>query len=211
MTTPNRDNQEIRCSGNCSYCENGFFCDHKGEPRVNVCNLGVLDFNLNPSTDSTKGSYDPRPMKINMCQRMSLSGLAVIFLALFDGCARLPLYPPDASNPIVKVAVLPIHNFTSDMNGPVWIRTGINDMVLSKHYNVIPNDQVDQILWEKMCVTLGGQLDYRNPATGAPSPSEVGQTLEVDGLIYCNLEDFQNIFTVVFNRRKLRSSADWLM
>jgi hypothetical protein len=143
-------------------------------------------------------------MKLSMRQRMSLPGVAVIFLNIMDGCARLPLFPPDASNPIVKVAVLPIQNFTSDMNGPVWVRDGISDMVLSKHYTVIPNDQVDQILKEKMCVTLGGQLDYRNPATGAPSPYEVGQTLEVDGLIYCNLEDFQNFANVVINRRKIK-------
>jgi hypothetical protein len=146
-----------------------------------------------------------RFMKISMRKKMSLFGLAVFLLALLDSCTRLPPSSfPDASNPIVKVAVLPIQNFTSDINGPFWIRAGIRDMVLSKHYTVIPNDLVDQILSEQMCVTLGGQLDYRNPAIGAPSPSVVGQTLDVDGFIYCNLEDFQNIATVVYNRRRVK-------
>lgn len=135
---------------------------------------------------------------------MSLSGLVVILLVLFAGCTTLPVSPPDASNPIAKVAVLPIHNSTSDMNGPAWVRTGISEMVLAKHYLVIPNDQVDQVLREKMGVTLGGQLDYTNPATGAPLPDIVGQTLDVDGLLYCNLEDFQSTTTLNINRRKIR-------
>ena len=142
-------------------------------------------------------------MRISIFQRMSACGLTVILLALLAGCSTLPVSPPDASNPIVKVAVLPIHNFTANKDGPVWIRCGISEMVQEKHYTVIPNDQVDRILNENMGVTLGGQLDYTNPATGAPSPSIVGQALDVDGLIYCNLEDFQNTATVVFNRRKI--------
>jgi hypothetical protein len=139
-----------------------------------------------------------------MFQKISSYGLAVILSALFAGCATLPVSPPDASNPIVKVAILPIHNFTASMDGPVWIRCDISEMVQARHYIVIPNDQVDRILKENMGVTLGGQLDYTNPATGAPSPSMLGQTLDVDGLIYCNLEDFQNTSTVVFNRRKVK-------
>lgn len=139
-----------------------------------------------------------------MFQRISLYGLAVILLALLTGCETLPVSPPDASNPVVKVAVLPIHNFTANTDGPVWIRSGISEMIQAKHYIVIPNDQVDRILKEDMGVTLGGQLDYTNPATGAPSPSIVEQSLDVDGLIYCSLEDFQNTATVVFNRRKVK-------
>jgi len=139
-----------------------------------------------------------------MFKKMSSCSLAVILLALLAGCATLPVSPPDASNPIVKVAVLPIQNFTATTDGPVWVRSGIGEMVRDKHYIVIPNDQVDQMLKEKMGVTLGGQLDYTNPATGAPSPSIVGEVLDVDGLIYCSLEDFQNTATLVFNRRKIK-------
>src|SRR5512135_3619719 len=97
----------------------------------------------------------------------------VILLALLAGCTTLPVSPPDASNPIAKVAVLPIHNITSDMDGPAWVRSGVSEMVLAKHYIVIPNDQVDQVLKAKMGVTLGGQLDYTNSATGAPLPNIV--------------------------------------
>lgn len=144
-------------------------------------------------------------MKTRTCHRTSLPGLAAIFLALLAGCAGVPVSPPpDTSNPIVKVAVLPVHNFTTSMDGPVWVRSGISDMVSARHYTVIPNGQVDQILQEKMGVTLGGQLDYTNPSTGAPSPGMVAQALEVDGLLYCNLEDFQNTTTLVFNRRKIK-------
>lgn len=147
-------------------------------------------------------------MKISMCRRMSLFGLAVFFLALMDGCARLP--PPDASNPIVKVAVLPMQNFTPDMDAPVWVRSGISEMVPTRYYTVIPNDQVDQILKDKMGVTLGGQLDYTNLSIGAPTPSVVGETLEADGLIYCNLKDFQNLITGFYNRRKIKVKCSFV-
>ena len=141
-------------------------------------------------------------MNISMIQRMSILGSIVLLSALLYGCARLP--PPDASNPIVKVAVLPIHNYTPDMDGPVWVRSGIREMVPTRYYTVIENEQVDTILREKMSVTLGGQLDYTNPATGAPSPAVVGQALEVDGLIYCNLDDFDNLITGFYNRKKIK-------
>lgn len=147
-------------------------------------------------------------MKISMCRGMSLFGLAVFFLALMDGCARLP--PPDASNPIVKVAVLPMQNFTPDMDAPVWVRSGISEMVPTRYYTVIPNDQVDQILKDKMGVTLGGQLDYTNLSIGAPTPSVVGETLEADGLIYCNLKDFQNLITGFYNRRKIKVKCSFV-
>jgi len=128
----------------------------------------------------------------------------VILLALLAGCTTLQVSPPDASNPIVKVAVLPIHNITSNRDGPAWVRSGISEMVLAKHYIVITDDQVDEILREKMGVTLGGQLDYTNPATGAPLPNIMGQTLDVDGLLYCHLEDFQSTTTLNINRRKIK-------
>ena len=144
-------------------------------------------------------------MKIGKNQRMLVIGVVFVVLALAVGCVKLP--PPDASNPIVKVAVLPIQNYTPDMDAPGWIRSGVSEMVPTRYYTVIPNDQVDQILREKMGVTLGGQLDYRNLAIGAPLPGVVGQTLGVDGLMYCNLEDFQNLITGFYNRRKVKAKC----
>jgi hypothetical protein len=132
-------------------------------------------------------------------------GLAAVFLILSIGCVRLP--PPDASNPIAKVAVLPVQNFTPDMDGAEWVRSDISAMVPTRYYTVLPNDQVDQILRDKMGVTLGGQIDYTNPSTGAPSPTVVGQTLDVDGLMYCNLEDFANLVTGFYNRRKVKATC----
>ena len=131
--------------------------------------------------------------------------VVLVALALLGGCVRLP--PPDASNPIVKVAVLPVHNSTSDMDGAEWVRVAFSEMIPTRYYTVSANGDVDQILRDKMGVTLGGQLDYTNPATGAPTPLVVGQTLEVDGLVYCNLEDFQHIITGIYNRKKVKAKC----
>jgi hypothetical protein len=144
-------------------------------------------------------------MKMGKSGGMVVVCVALGALALLGGCARLP--PPDASNPIVKVAVLPIHNATPDMDGAEWVRTAFSQMIPTRYYTVSANADVDQILRDKMGVTLGGQLDYTNPATGAPSPLVVGQTLEVDGLVYCNLEDFQHLITGVYNKKKVKAKC----
>lgn len=132
---------------------------------------------------------------------------AVIVLALLGGCAVLTLPPPDASNPVAKVAVLPVHNYTPDMDGADWVRAAFIEMVPSRYYRVAPTNEVDQILRDKMGVTLGGQLDYTNPSTGAPSPLAVAETLEVDGLFYCSLEEFQNLITGFYNQKKVKAKC----
>ena len=144
-------------------------------------------------------------MKIDMRSRMWIVSVAVVVLALLEGCVRLP--PPDASNPIAKVAILPVHNYTPDMDGAEWVRTAFSEMISTRYYRITSNNEVDQLLRDKMGVTLGGQLDYTNPATGAPSPLVVGQTLEVDGLFYCNLEDFDNLITGFYNRKKVKAKC----
>lgn len=146
-------------------------------------------------------------MKIDLWTRVVVISASLVVFALSGGCAVMTLPPPDASNPVATVAVLPVHNHTPDMDGAEWIRAAITDMVPSRYYRVAATKEVDQVLRDKMGVTLGGQLDYTNPATGAPSPPVVGETLAVDGLLYCNLEDFQNLVTGFYNQKKVKAKC----
>lgn len=130
-------------------------------------------------------------------------GIAVLILLFASACAKLP--PPDPMNPIARVAVLPFQNSTNDMDGPNWVREALARVVMSRYYNVFSGDSVDQSLREKMNITLGGQLDYTNPGAGAPSPQDVGKVLDVDGLVYCNLIDFQNTITGFYNKKSVKA------
>ncbi len=138
--------------------------------------------------------------------RMLTLCMVLVIMILVNGCAssRHRARPGSPPNPIHTVAVLPIHNYTADMDAPEFIRSALSKMVASKKYSVIPQTEIDQKLRDAMGVTLGGQLDYTNPATGAPSPTLVGQTLEVEGLLYCKLLDCQNLVTGFYNRKKIR-------
>lgn len=137
--------------------------------------------------------------------KMSSIGVVLAALLFAGGCVTLP--PPDPSNPIAKVAVLPFQNSTNDMDGPNWVRVAFSNIVPSRYYTLVSNDQVDQNLKEKLNITLAGQLDYNNPGVGAPAPTDVGKVLDVDGLFYCNLEDFQNLITGFYNKRKVKAKC----
>jgi len=142
---------------------------------------------------------------------MKISRMALLFTALVlvvaaaTGCIA-PLPPPDPSNPIVKVAVLPMNNKTNDMEGPNWVRAAFAQMVPSRYYMVVSSATVDQTLKDQLGVTIGGQLDFTNPGAGAPTPQKVGEVLGVDGLFYGTLEDFQNLITGFYNKRKVAAT-----
>ncbi len=139
------------------------------------------------------------------CKRFLLSALTLIvlfFLVFVSGCVTLP--PPDPNNPVAKVAVLPMVNETADMDGCTFVRVAFNDIVPSRYYEVMPLDQTDQMLKEKLGITLGGQLDFANPGAGAPSPQEVAKHLGVDGLFYGTVMDFQHLITGFYNKRKVK-------
>lgn len=144
-------------------------------------------------------------MKASKVVRMMLTSTALLMLVFTMGCPKLP--PPDPANPIAKVAVLPVQNMTNDLDAPNWIREAFSNIVPSRYYQLAPSDQIDVTLREKMNITLAGQLDFTNPGVGAPVPQEVGKLLEVDGLFYCNLIDFQNLITGFYNKRKVKAAC----
>lgn len=144
-------------------------------------------------------------MRSSSFARTMVVAAAIAVVVAVTGCVA-PLPPPNPGNPIAKVAVLPMDNRTNDMDGPNWVRVAFNQIVPSRYYMTMPTDQVDAVLREKLGITIGGQLDFTNPGVGAPTPQVVGEALGVDGLFYGTLEDFQNLITGFYNKKKVSAT-----
>lgn len=112
------------------------------------------------------------------------------------GCAHVPRNDP--TNPIRTVAVLPMINNTSDMDGPELVRKGFNRLVGNRFYEVMSTPKIDEILRDRMGITLGGQL-------GLTNAQKLGEELGVDGVIYGELLDFNYIITGFYNSKVVRA------
>lgn len=91
----------------------------------------------------------------------SLKLLAIILsIILISGCAMMPTKPPaDPSNPMKRIAILPIKNDTTDVEGPYFVREKLVKAFEDREYNVKPVEETDRLLRDRMGITLGGQLE----------------------------------------------------
>jgi hypothetical protein len=139
--------------------------------------------------------------KREMEKRIAYS--AVIWMVIFlAGCTashrqRAPLHY-DTNNPLKRVAVLPLRNDTNDVDGPVVVRKKMIQAFADKAYAVKDVKETDQILRDRMGITLGGQLDMT-------TARELGETLGVEGVLYGTLMDFNETTTGAYNVRKVRA------
>lgn len=134
-------------------------------------------------------------MRVLVRRLLFLSGLA-FFLA--SCTAHLPRYAPDFSNPVYTVAVLPFYNATNDVGGAMALREDFQKRLQNRHYKFMPLKEVDEILLNRMGITLGDQLELADAA-------ELGKVLGVDGLVYGFVLNFDDITTGVYNVKKVRA------
>ena len=121
--------------------------------------------------------------------------LLTVFLA---GCAGMPMGPTaDPTNPIKRLAMLPIQNDTTDVEAPTFVREKMASAFQKRFYTVQPLEETDRILRDEMGITLGGQLDMASVA-------ELRETLQVEGLLYGTLMDYSETTTGLVNMRKVR-------
>ncbi|MDE3018881.1 MAG: DUF799 family lipoprotein [Nitrospirota bacterium] len=122
----------------------------------------------------------------------------VVMLQLMAACA--PTLPPitrNPSSPIRTIAVLPLVNNTNDVEAPAYVRELFVEELGQFYYVIKPVKDVDQLLKDRMGVTLGAQLDMA-------TPQKLGEALGVDGVFYGALEDFNEKVTGVYNVRRVR-------
>ncbi len=122
--------------------------------------------------------------------------LALLFF--FAGC-NLP-HPPlpyDPGNPLKRVAVLPMKNDTTDVDGPNIVRQKMAEALERRSYVVKDMKETDQILRDQMGINLGGQLDMT-------TAQKLGETLGVEGVLYGTLMDFDETTTGILSVKKVR-------
>ena len=113
---------------------------------------------------------------------------------------KMTTTPPDSSNPIYTVALLPVYNASNDVGAPETLRGMAEKHVQRRgHYSVKTLNETDQILRDQMGVTLGSQLDMT-------TPQQLGEKLGVDGVLYGYLVNFDDMTTGVHNEKKVRAA-----
>jgi hypothetical protein len=124
--------------------------------------------------------------------------LLVAAISVMGGCAipHMPL-PTDPSNPLKRVAALPMKNDTDDVDGPNVVREKMVEALKNHSYVVMDTKESDQILRDRMGINLGGQLELT-------TPQQLGETLGVEGVLYGTLMDFDETTTGIYNARKVR-------
>lgn len=135
--------------------------------------------------------------------QVALRYLGLLFLPLLVlyGCGAThgPYYiSPNPYSPVRTVAVLPVYNATNDVGGAELIRKQVYGEFVYRHYTVMPIEDSDRLLREKMGITLGGQFGYT-------TPQAVAEALGVDALVYGYLLNFDDILTGVYNVKEVRA------
>ena len=131
--------------------------------------------------------------------RSILPALLLCLLFTLAACARRGVYVrPDLSNPVFTVAVLPFYNASNDVEGPRLIREEFFKRIQNRQYSVMPLEQSDALLMDKMGITLGSQLEMT-------TPEALGKVLGVDAVVYGFVLNFDDITTGVYNMKKVRA------
>ena len=125
--------------------------------------------------------------------------MLLLLVLLLAGCAGIPSIGPsaDPTNPIKRLAILPLKNDTTDVDAPNFVREKLVAAFERRLYNVQPVAETDQILRDQLGITLGGQLSMA-------SVSELREALQVEGLLYGTLMDYGEVTTGLVNMRKVR-------
>jgi hypothetical protein len=124
---------------------------------------------------------------------------AVLSLLFFFAGCNLP-HPPlpyDPANPLKRVAILPMKNDTTDVDGPTIVRQKMAEALENRSYVVKDIKETDQILRDQMGINLGGQLDMT-------TAQKLGETLGVEGVLYGTVMDFDETTTGILNVKQVR-------
>lgn len=136
-----------------------------------------------------------------MKRPIRFTGTIVLLSALLTACVPAPkrvILPAHPGNPIKTVAVLPMANNTNFVDAPAYVREELAKRIMGLHYAVQPTEQTDQILRDRVGVTLGAQLNMT-------TPQQLGEALGAQGVVYGVLEDFNTKHAVMMKEKKVRA------
>lgn len=125
--------------------------------------------------------------------------LLIITLMWLAGCAtpQSLVVPSNPSNPIKRVAILPMLDNSDDVEAVNRIREDFYNRLGRYHYDIQPLAETNELLNFQMGITMGKQYDMA-------TPQEIGKTLGVDGVFYGYLLDFEDVTVGVSNIYSVR-------
>ncbi len=125
----------------------------------------------------------------------ALGPIALLGCFLSVGCAGPKVYLSRDYVCPQKIAVLPMANETTDLDGPPFVRQLIFNNIAGRGYTLVPTAEIDEKLLAQG-FTDGGQL-------GAATPQKVGEWVGADGLFYGTLVNFSYINLGYYWQRKV--------
>lgn len=100
----------------------------------------------------------------------------------------------------LRIAVLPVANGTLYEEGPLMVREQAGKMIESKGFTLVPAEQVDTLLKEKLGVVSGEQIE-------GIEPDALCEVLGADGLLYTSLTEWSR--TRIVERDQVVVGADF--
>lgn len=92
-----------------------------------------------------------------------------------------------------RVAVAPMENLSNDLDASAIIREAFREEILRRGWNAMPPEESDRLLRERLGVSYGGQL-------GSTTPAEVCRALEVRGVFYGVVREWNKTTTGIYNQ-----------
>lgn len=129
--------------------------------------------------------------------RFGAALLCVLLLLSLPGCGgkkeavRGEAPAPAPAGP--RVAVAPMENLSNDLDASEIIRGAFVAELLRRGWNVMPVEESDRLLRERLGISYGGQL-------GSTTPGEVCRSLEVRGVFYGVVQEWNKTTTGIYNQ-----------
>lgn len=127
----------------------------------------------------------------------------LVLLGLLSACISIPKPQPDVTNPIRTVAILPFANESNNVEAPAQIRDLLSKKLSAKFYRVLPIEEVDQQLADKMGVTLGEHLTD-------VEFNDLKSTLKADAYVYGNITHYDQSTAGVLNTNRVRAEMNMI-
>lgn len=126
-------------------------------------------------------------------------GLTFILAGFITGCISIPVPKPDLSNPIHTVVILPFANESNNIDAPNQIRDMLEKKLTAKFYKVTPREEVDQLMVDRLGITLGEQLSEVDFNT-------IKNNISADAFIYGNVTHYDQTTSGILNTNRVSAN-----
>jgi hypothetical protein len=133
-----------------------------------------------------------------MIKKLKIWGLVILVSGFISGCISIPVPQPDLTNPIHTVVILPFANESNSVDAPNQIRDLLEKKLTAKFYKVTPRAEVDQLMVDRLGITLGEQLSE-------VEFSEIKKNIAADAYIYGNITHYDQTMSGVLNTNRVRT------